>query len=230
MKLLNKIGLNNNQLKIIAMVAMTLDHAGKELFPQIDILPIIGRLAFPIFAFMIAEGCMYTKNKRKYFLQIFFLAVGCQLVYFIAMHSFYQNVLITFTLAILIIFSIENFIKKKNAISVLPVFLSVTLAVFLCFFAENYIKGFHIDYGFFGVLLPVAVYFAKGRIMKLCALAVCLCALTFSLGSVQWYAFAVIPLLALYNGKRGKLKLKYIFYIFYPAHLAIIHILSIIMD
>lgn len=228
---LKKIGLNNNQLKIIAMIAMTLDHAGKELFPQYEIFPIIGRLAFPIFAFMIAEGCLYTKNRLKYLLQIGILAFGCQLIYFIAMGSLYQNVLVTFTLAIIIIFSIDGLLKKKNALWVFLSVASVALSVFLCFFAKDTLnlKGFHIDYGFFGVLLPVAVYFSKGKLMKLSALSLCLVALGFSLGNVQWYAFAVLPLLLLYNGKRGKLNLKYVFYIFYPAHLAVIYLISLVI-
>ena len=58
-----KIGLTNNQLKIIAMISMLIDHIGLQMFPDLLIFRIIGRLAFPIFAYMIAEGCFYTKNK-----------------------------------------------------------------------------------------------------------------------------------------------------------------------
>ena len=54
--MVKKFGLTNNQLKIIAMVSMLFDHVGKELLPQYTVLQIIGRLAFPIFAYMIAEG------------------------------------------------------------------------------------------------------------------------------------------------------------------------------
>ena len=61
----NKGILNGNHLKLIAAFSMLLDHAGILLFPQIRMLRIIGRLAYPIFAFMIAEGCRYTKNKAK---------------------------------------------------------------------------------------------------------------------------------------------------------------------
>ena len=57
-------GLSNDRLKIIAAAAMLIDHIGAYLLPQVRILRIIGRIAFPIFAFMIAEGCRYTKNKK----------------------------------------------------------------------------------------------------------------------------------------------------------------------
>ena len=62
------IGINAFTLKMIATVAMLIDHIGAVLFPQIEILRIIGRIAFPIFAYMIAEGCVHTKSKKKYFL------------------------------------------------------------------------------------------------------------------------------------------------------------------
>ena len=66
--------LNGNTLKIIAAIAMLCDHVGLMFFPQVSIFRIIGRLAFPIFAFMIAEGAHYTKRKARYFLTIFSLA------------------------------------------------------------------------------------------------------------------------------------------------------------
>ena len=57
--------LSGNQLKIIAAISMTVDHLGFILFPSLIILRIIGRIAFPIFAYMIAEGCRYTKNEKR---------------------------------------------------------------------------------------------------------------------------------------------------------------------
>ena len=75
--------LSGNTLKIIAAVSMLIDHVGFLFFPNFIIFRILGRLALPIFAFMIAEGCRYTKNKLKYFLTIFILAAICQIVYFL---------------------------------------------------------------------------------------------------------------------------------------------------
>ena len=60
------IGLSGNQLKIIAMLTMLVDHIGVQLFPECIILRIIGRLSLPIFAYMIAEGCLHTRNRPKY--------------------------------------------------------------------------------------------------------------------------------------------------------------------
>ncbi|MBQ8005101.1 MAG: hypothetical protein IJ303_02170, partial [Clostridia bacterium] len=61
---------------------MLADHIGMIFFPNIQIFRIIGRLAFPIFAFMIAEGCRYTKNKARYFFTVFVLGIICQTAYF----------------------------------------------------------------------------------------------------------------------------------------------------
>ena len=61
-------GLTGNQLKLIALFAMTCDHVGMQIFPQLLWLRMIGRLAMPIYAFMIAEGCRHTRNRKKYLL------------------------------------------------------------------------------------------------------------------------------------------------------------------
>lgn len=223
-----KFGLTNNQLKIIAVIAMLCDHIGKELFPQATVLQIIGRIAFPVFAFMIAEGCFYTRDKKKYLLKIAVLAVGCQLVYFIAERSFYQNVLVTFSLSILLIFVAEYCLKKRNAPSALLLIALSAFVLLLVFAIPRIVKGFQIDYGIFGLLLPVAVYFAPNKPLKLIVSAVFLSLLSAELGGIQWYSLIAVIFIALYNGKRGRLNLKYLFYIFYPAHLALIYLVKML--
>ncbi len=76
-------GFTQNQLKVIAAVFMAADHIGAELFPQLDILRIIGRLSFPIFAFFIYEGCKYTHSKPKYLARIFLLGFLCVAGYYV---------------------------------------------------------------------------------------------------------------------------------------------------
>ena len=95
-----KFSLTGNQLKSIAMIAMTCDHVGLQLLPQFPILRIIGRLALPIFAYMIAEGCRHTRNRPRYLLTILGFAFICQAVYFFAMGSVYMCILVTFSLSI----------------------------------------------------------------------------------------------------------------------------------
>ena len=229
--MMKHIGLTNNQLKIIAIIIMVLDHAGLMLFPQYPILRIIGRLGFPIFAFMIAEGCFYTKNRRRYLVSMLIMAVGIQAVYFIAMGSWYQNVLVTFSLSTVTIFSVDLFLQKKNPVTFAVMLCSLSAVLFVSVAAPLLFKeqGFVIDYGFFGAMLPVAVYYARGKWPKLLAVAAILVVRIALYGGLKWFALLSLPLLFLYNGQRGKANLKYLFYIFYPTHLVILYLISLII-
>ena len=231
--MIKKFGLTNNQLKIIAMLAMLSDHIGKVLLPQYPILQIIGRLAFPIFAFMIAEGCFYTKNKVRYFLMVFLLGAGCQAVYIIWEKSLYMNILLTFSLSIIFIFSLENYKKtKEKRIRILMLFTVITVLLIAVMLPVILIdQGFIIDYGIFGVLLPVAIFYAPDKLRKLIYTAGILILLTLDLGGgIQWWSLLAIPLLALYNQKRGKYNIKPLFYIFYPTHLVVIYLISLFLN
>ena len=64
-----KKGLSGTVIKLIALISMTIDHVGVILYPNVMLFRILGRIAMPIFAYMIAEGCVYTKNKAKVFIQ-----------------------------------------------------------------------------------------------------------------------------------------------------------------
>lgn len=228
---MRRFGLSGNQLKILALIAMTCDHVGKQLLPQYPILQIIGRVAFPIFAYLIAEGCMYTRNRKRYLGSMLLLAFACQVVYFVAMDSLYQCVLVSFSIAIGLIFLLDRAKKKANAAAWLTVALAMAAAVFVC---EGLpvlwtTTDFAIDYGICGVLLPVGVYLGKNKGQKLVLAAAAVFLGCLVLGGIQWYALASIVLLALYNGKRGKWKMKYLFYIYYPLHLGLIYLISIII-
>lgn len=228
---MKKFGLNNNQLKIIAMLSMLVDHIGVQLFPDLQILRMIGRLALPIFAYMIAEGCLHTRNRVKYLSLIAILATLCQIVYFIADGTLYLGILVVFSLSISLIFSIDGFLKKKNAVSFLIMLLTVGSVAFVVYACPKllYSYWFDVDYGIYGILLPVVIYFAKKKWLKIIAAAVVLAALASTMPTYQWYAFAALPLLCLYNGQRGKANLKYLFYIFYPTHLAVIYLIDMIL-
>ena len=110
-----RLNLSGNALKIIACISMLIAHVGLMFFPRVLFIRYIGRLAFPIFAFLISEGCRYTKNKLRYFLSIFLLGAVCQIAYTIAYpSSVYLGILIAFSFSILIIYSLE--LVKKSLI------------------------------------------------------------------------------------------------------------------
>ena len=72
-----RVGLDATALKLIGVVTMTIDHIGYILFPKLALLRIIGRLAYPVFAYLIAEGCTYSRYKTKYFLSVLGTGLLC---------------------------------------------------------------------------------------------------------------------------------------------------------
>lgn len=215
--------LSGSQLKLIGVVCMLLDHAAILLFPRVEILRIFGRLAFPIFAFMIAEGCRYTRNKLRYFLMVFCLGVGCQVVYCLTTGDNQLNILLTFSWSVLLIYALQaaNHAEdwKKEAL-----WSIVFAAGFLGIFGLDQIAK--IDYGFWGVMTPVFVSFAHLRKWPNWAavllLGIGLVLVGTDYAPMQNYALLALPLLLLYSGAPGKHRMKYFFYIFYPVHLAVL--------
>ena len=227
--------LSGNTLKIFAAIFMLVDHIGFVIFPEHVILRIIGRLSFPIFAFMIVEGCWYTKNKLRYFLGIFALATVCQIVYFLYDKSMYMSALVTLSISILLVylflflkhkfFSVEsNYYKKFSAV-----------LIFFAAVAVVYILNMHleIDYGFYGCIAPVFACALKniGTLnLQITLYAIGLLLLSVSMGGIQFYCLLALPLLFLYSGKRGKVNMKLFFYIFYPAHLLAVQFVNILIS
>lgn len=232
--------LNTNALKILAAVLMLVDHIGVLFFPQVLAWRIVGRLSFPLFAFALSEGCRYTRNKVKHFLLVFVLAVICQIVYyFFDNGSLYMCILVTFSLSILTIYAMQFF--KKTLFDGSPLYkqiLSGTLFIATVIGVYLLCKTVKIDYGFWGCMLPVfASIFdfhripAPKEVQKLDSLLLRVLCLGVGLGmlaisyapiTLPVYAFPAILILLLYNGKKGKVKLKYFFYLFYPLHLALL--------
>lgn len=226
-----KRGLSANALKIIALISMTIDHIGAYIYPNLDVLRIIGRLAFPLFSFMIAEGCYYTKNRTKYFLMIFGLGLICSAAYYVFSGIIYFHSLTSFSFSILIIYAVDKAVKNKNAFFWLITTLIVALFAFINYGLPNLIDKQKLDigYGFFAIFLPVAVYYFKDLRLKIVALIVTLLPLSLDMGFPQWYSLLAPVLLIFYDGTRGKLRLKYLFYIYYPLHFVVIYGLGIII-
>lgn len=223
--------MTSNALKLIALAAMTLDHVGLMLFPQYKWMRIVGRLAFPIFAFMIAEGCRYTHSRLRYFLQIALLGIGMQVVLLIAVGSLYQSVFISFSLAILLIYGIDRAVKEKKKTAWICVGLVALAILFLCLGLPKILDqtDYAIDYGIIGVMIPVVCYLAKDRKIRIFLFAVCLIALAVDYGGIQWFGLMAVPLIGMYNYQKGKLRLKNLFYFYYPAHLGVIYLIEMLV-
>ena len=225
--------INGNILKIIAVISMTIDHMGLMLFNDNLVMRCIGRLAFPIFGFMIAEGCFYTKNKLRYFLRVFILGMLCQVAYYIADSSLYLGILITFSLSIATIFAYKSAFEKEHieVKYVLLFLLALCVDVALCVVFPIMFKnsGFCVDYGIFGVLFPVLAYIGRGKKHGIILMAAGLAMISLTHLWYQWFSLAALILIAFYSGERGRKGGKYFFYIYYPAHLAAIWLISYLM-
>ena len=219
--------LSNNQLKIIGIITMTIDHIGAYLLPHIRLLRIIGRLAFPIFAYMIAEGCTYTKNRKRYLGTLLAIAALYQVVYFAMTGSLYMGIFVTFSLSVTFIYAMDYAKRTKTHKGMATLLLSVATLLFITEYMPRLVKGFSVDYGFAGAIVPAMVYAAKGKRDKIFLLFAALVLLSGVQGGVQWYSLITVPLLAAYNQKRGKIKMKSFFYIYYPVHMAVIYLIGI---
>lgn len=221
-----------NILKIIALMAMTIDHVGLMLLPDYEWMRIVGRIAFPIFAFMIAEGCRYTRSRLRYLLQIALMGISMQIVFFVATRSLYQSVFISFTLAIILIYVIDKAKKEQQIKYWIYVGLSVFTITFLCLGLPNvlYKTDYDIDYNIVGVLIPVTCYFAKSKKFRMLVFALDLIALSVFYGGVQWFCLLAIPLIGMYNYQKGRFELKNFFYFYYPTHLSVIFAIEIIVN
>ena len=244
-----KRGLSANELKIIGAISMTVDHAGVLLFPNVPVLRIIGRLAMPIFAWFIAEGMRRTRSPLRYFLRVFILAVACQIPYLIFERDLYFGILFTFSFSILLMWLLRRFFERegddeKSRRARLLYSAAFAASAFILYLLCTRVK---IDYGYFGIMLPVSAFLFRGKKSSLIAFSVTLAAMSVSYlielspasaaalpGLIlnkepQLFSLLAIPLLAFYSGERGKLRMKYFFYIFYPAHLIVLWAISLIV-
>jgi hypothetical protein len=243
----NGWGLSASTLKIIACIFMVIDHMGVILFPEVEILRVIGRLSYPIFAYFIAEGCRYTRNKTKRFFLVFGLAVICEGVAFIMTGEPDGGILVNFCFAILLIYEVQAFKKawagKRWGMMGLWLVLGLASVAAVYGFIR---KVLYVDYDFWGILIPVwaslpdykegeaPACFAKlsNRWVKFAFFSAGLLILCISRGMfkhIQIYSLLALPILALYNGQPGRKGFKYGFYIFYPAHLVVLWVIAAIL-
>ncbi len=247
MNTLKQKNITSAHLKIIALVCMTLDHIGHVFaLPMLYATPAlawlyyllrtVGRIAFPLYAFMIAEGCRYTKNIKKYFGLLAVFAVVSEIPYNIAgngtwLDSSAQNVYFTLFLGLAACYVVRIF--KENGKHIL---WSVPVAALLC--ASAYFLA--TDYSWYGVLFIwlCAVTHEQKNAVRIPVLVFGLLLIARPWQIVQNdFAFAYIEnscmqffgslpalfLILQYNGERGNLKInKYFFYAYYPAHLLIL--------
>lgn len=241
-------GISGACLKWIALITMFLDHVGAVLikngiWPKVtgavlagtsfdylpkdyrfwadcyNILRYVGRLAFPIYCFLLVEGFFHTKNRKNYALRLGALAflseVPYDLAFFNTRFSFQlQNVFFTLLIGLLAIWGFEILTKKRPKSRFLP-YLPVLAGMVLAYVLRT-------DYDAFGVLLITLLYLLIDNRKQLCI---------FGGITTLWEYTAPLAFIPIwfYNGKRGKQPPKWFFYGFYPAHLLLLFGLNLLL-
>ena len=212
----SKFGLNTFQLKLIAITSMLIDHIGAVLLPEYLVLRYIGRIAFPIFCFLLTEGFFHTRDICRYGYRLALFALLSEIPYDLAFSQSVftlekQNVFFTLLVGFGLLHILEK--SKERPIQIVEILLAMWLAEIL-----------RTDYGFRGILLICIFYYLREFPLARTA-AGAFWNFMFK-GRVQHYGVLSMLPIALYNGKKGP-GLKYMFYIFYPLHLLVLHMLQL---
>lgn len=228
---------SNNVLKIIACISMLIDHMGYILFPNVLILRLIGRIAFPIFAFLLAEGCFYTRNKLRHFLVLLGFATIMQVVLFAATKMTSFSIFVHFSIAVGICYLIDfidDFIRNKKIILGIIFILLVLCILIGLIIVDNITDYFRANYGIYAILLPIILYVIRKYVKKyhlfvnIGAIILVLVFMNYFYAHAYYQLYGIIACLFIlfYNGKKGIFNLKYLFYIFYPLHMVILYAIS----
>lgn len=244
MKKLKGFEITSMALHFLAMGLMLCDHLWATVVPGNEWLTCIGRLAFPVFAFMIVEGYTHTKNLKKYICRLFLFALISEIPFNLMVGSnvFYyvhQNVLWTFLCGILLIHLNEK-AKESGKIILRILALVASLAI-------GFVVGLlgMVDYMHAGIFTVLVFYFFRERKWWcfLAQAAILYYLNTELIGGYGYEAqifgqnifivqqsFAVLALIPiwLYKGKQGPHNkfLKHFYYWFYPAHMLILALIK----
>lgn len=235
-------GLTSVCLRTLAVILMLCDHMWATVIPGNAWLTNIGRLAFPIFAFLISEGYVHTSNFKKYALRLLIFAIISEIPfnYFYGGNWFYpyhQNVMFTLLLGLLAISLIDKLKKNHSGKQIAK---TVALLLLLSFASA---AGF-VDYGFRGFLTVVMFYvfrdFPFAWLLQLVAMVLMnivffrgemamveLFGKTYEIATQGFAVFALIPIW-LYGGRKGRTNkvIQYGFYAFYPVHMLILYLIQ----
>ena len=221
-----KKNLTNFDLKLIAIITMTIDHIGAIIYNDIDIFRIIGRISFPIFAFLLVEGFKKSNNRLKYFLRLIIFAFITQPVYDYVFKSNTLNILFTFSLGFLLMMIIEfskKIIDKYNKGLESYLYKTVFYSLFYILFSVLAIF-LNVDYTVLGITTIFIFYLSPNILLSF--ILYFLSVVLLKTNDMQMYSIISFFFLYLYNGKRGR-NLKYFFYLYYPLHLLLLKMLLV---
>lgn len=222
----SKFEVSGSTIKIVAIVAMFIDHIAAVILeytmpssPVYWVMRLIGRLGFPIFCFLLVEGYKYTRSKKKYAIRLFLFALISEVPFDLAFRIKifdigYQNVYFTLFLGFITIWAIDEVEKRfdKNWQQVIGRLIAISAGGGIAYLLNT-------DYSIMGVLTIVMMFTFRSDKVKSIAAG---CFTLILMSVVEITSLITIPLIMNYNGKRG-LNLKYVFYAFYPVHIAVLY-------
>lgn len=210
--------LNMSQLKWIACLFMLIDHIGVFLYPQYQILRILGRLAFPIFAYMVANGYRYTHNVSLYLLRLSLFAILYQPIYQICIGSHF-NIFATLSMGVAAIYLYEQ-IRNKMRYTALAWISPILLAVLA--------QALHLEYGAYGIVLIFTAHrfflYPQKLILAWIVANLAYVAIYWP-ATIQAYALLALFFIVRYNQQRGHSN-KWAFYLFYCIHIPILYLIQ----
>lgn len=233
----------SDHIKIIAILTMLIDHIGAVLIENgllhfnneiqmIEILStswgnqwymvdfflrIIGRISLPLFCFLLVEGFIHTKNKKKYLLRLSLFALLSEIPFDLALYGTWcyidaQNIFFTLALGLSVLIGIKKFTKQP--------FIQFIIVIIGCIFAYY----MHFDYDYIAILLILSFYLFRNK--KTLQLLISGIIIIYETRYVFGVGIMALLLVYFYNGKKGNFKYKYLFYWIYPIHLLIFAWLS----
>lgn len=211
-------------LKIIALLSMIIDHYGAIFHGDMDIYRIIGRIAFPIYCFLLVEGYTHTSNVKKYATRLFFFAIISELPFDLAFYGKlglqHQNIFFTLLIGLILMYLLDNKEGKHNFNKTTLWLAAGSLAIFTS-----------VDYNFVGIIYILAFYYTKEypSLKRLYRVAIIIFLINLlAAGLNQQFSLLALPLIYFYNGQLGP-KSKFIqglFYLAYPLHLLIFYLIN----
>lgn len=219
--------MNNFVLKLIAITSMMIDHYGAIFAPDVEIYRYIGRLAFPIFCFLLIEGFIHTKDIKKYGQRLFVFAFISEIPFDLAFYGElgfkHQNIFFTLFIGLVMMHFLEKSKSNWDKVSI------VSMAMIAAFI-------FVVDYNIVGIIYILAFYLTKDmfRVKRIPLLVLVLSIVHLVFGGftniTQHFALVSLPILFFYNGELGPANswAKRFFYMFYPLHLGLFALIQII--
>ena len=227
--------LSNFDLKLIAIITMTIDHIGVVFgTPFYNLLRAVGRLSFPIFAFLLTEGYVHTRSFSKYFLRLLVLAVISEIIYDYVFYERFiylgaNNIFFTLALGLFTLFLLDKsrclvkkyFKDKIDLIIILPI-TYLLIVVIMGLIAEF----LSFSYGMLGILIISFFYLFKNNFLLM---VISVSISTLILGEpMQYFSLFSLILIYFYNKKLGK-KCKMFFYLYYPLHILVLGLINMLL-